>query len=429
MTGYASAGEWDIRGELAGQAFYFPHPPLYPLQSRQNGSISFKSEFFRSLTENTRFTFTPFYRWDAADPERTHGDIRQLDLLWVAESFELTAGISKVFWGVTESQHLVDIVNQTDAVEALDGEEKLGQPMIKLSIPQNWGLVDLFVLPYFRERTFAGEEGRLRFGLPINTDRTVYDSSAEEQHVDWALRYIHSVEEWEVGLSYFSGTSRDPWFVPQFAGTEPALPPLFRRFTGILPIPSSPAEILSDPELASQVVLAPRYVQIRQAGVDLQYVLEQWLWKLEAIYREGQVNLQNQRQDYTAATAGFEYTRYGIAGTHMDLGLIAEALYDSRGRDAITPYEADVAFGFRWAWNDLRSTEILAFAIQDLDSPARVAVLESSTRLGERFKVAVEATVFSNQPASTSFIDLSNDDLLGEFRNDDYVQLELTYYF
>ncbi|MDY6942074.1 MAG: hypothetical protein SVU69_03580 [Pseudomonadota bacterium] len=113
----------------------------------------------------------------------------------------------------------------------------------------------------------------------------------------------------------------------------------------------------------------------------------------------------------------------------MDLGRVAEALYDSRGRDAITPYEADIAFGFRWAWNDLRSTEILAFAIQDLDSPARVAVLESSTRLGERFKLAVEATVFSNQPASASFIDLSNDDLLGEFRNDDYLLLELTYYF
>ncbi|MDD7885073.1 hypothetical protein [Flavivirga sp. 57AJ16] len=36
---------------------------------------------------------------------------------------------------MTESNHLVDIINQTDAVETFDGEEKLGQPMVQLS----WG--------------------------------------------------------------------------------------------------------------------------------------------------------------------------------------------------------------------------------------------------------------------------------------------------
>ena len=93
------------------------------------------------------------------DSERTHFDIRELFGLWVFERWELGVGIRKVFWGVTESQHLVDIINQTDLVDSIDGEEKLGQPMVNVSIPHEWGTVDLFILPYFRERTFPGRDG------------------------------------------------------------------------------------------------------------------------------------------------------------------------------------------------------------------------------------------------------------------------------
>ena len=71
-------------------------------------------------------------------------------------------GINSVFWRVVESNHLVDILNQTDLIEDIDGEEKLGQPMISLSTQQDWGGLSLFVLPWFRERTFPSEEGRLR---------------------------------------------------------------------------------------------------------------------------------------------------------------------------------------------------------------------------------------------------------------------------
>ena len=121
--------------------------------------------------------------------------------------------MGKVFWGVTEAVHLVDIVNQTDLVESLDGEEKLGQPMIDLSLIRDWGVVDLFVLPWFRERTFPSEDGRPRFAIPIDTHDPIYESSAEQHHVDFAARWSNSIGEWDIGLSYFYGTSREPRFV------------------------------------------------------------------------------------------------------------------------------------------------------------------------------------------------------------------------
>ena len=52
-----------------------------------------------------------------------------------------------MFWGVTESQHLVDVVNQTDLVENPDGEEKLGQLMVNLTVARSWGTLNLFVAP------------------------------------------------------------------------------------------------------------------------------------------------------------------------------------------------------------------------------------------------------------------------------------------
>ena len=40
--------------------------------------------------------------------------------------WSLSIGLGKVFWGVTEFNHLVDVINQTDLVEGIDGEAKLG---------------------------------------------------------------------------------------------------------------------------------------------------------------------------------------------------------------------------------------------------------------------------------------------------------------
>ena len=50
-------------------------------------------------------------------------------------------GVRRVFWGVAESNHLVDVINQTDAIENPDQEDKLGQPMLNLAY------VEYFCLP------------------------------------------------------------------------------------------------------------------------------------------------------------------------------------------------------------------------------------------------------------------------------------------
>jgi hypothetical protein len=362
---------------------------------RQYGLVA-EPELVWSLADGKHIVvFKPFARIDSADPERTHADIREFSWLTYGDDWELTAGISKVYWGVTESQHLVDIVNQTDYVEAPDGEDKLGQPMVKLSLIRDWGTVDGFVLPGFRERTFPGEDGRFRPGLEIDVDNAQYEAGEEDAHVDYALRWSHTIEDYDVGLSWFNGTSRDPLlFIDPRAPTE----------------------------------LTPYYAQINQLGADVQATIDSWLWKFEAIYRSFNDSviddfdqLGQPIEDYTAATGGFEYTYYSPFETNWDIGVLTEYQYDSREDKRLVIGQNDVFMGSRIAFNDAESSEVLIGFIQDLDSSGTQSILmELSTRIGSSVKLNIDV-----------FLPMSDDssNISSQFNRDDYIQLGFDYYY
>ena len=75
--------------------------------------------------------------------------------------------------------------------------------------------------------------------------------------------------------------------------------------------------------------LLPVYDQIDQVGIDLQYTNDAWLWKLEAIARDGDSH------SFAAAVGGFEYTLYQVSESSADVGLLLEYQYD--GRDEFEP--------------------------------------------------------------------------------------------
>jgi len=388
----------ELSGLLAVEGRLFFHDPLYDGQRNNSASAVFQSEYYHEWGDSHSFTFVPFGRYDTADPERSHFDIREFNWLWTADMFELRVGVGKVFWGVTEFVHLVDIINQTDLVESVDLEEKLGQPMVQLTVPSDWGVLSVFALPYFRERTFPGRKGRIRFELTVDTDDVLYESSAEENHVDVAARYSHYIGDWDFGLYYFRGTGREPWFYPVFDN---------------MGIPQK---------------LVTYYEQIEQTGLDVQFVLGQWLFKLESIYRWGQINRVYEEEDFYAATGGFEYTFVRVAETNMDLGIVGEWAYDERREDATTWYQNDVMAGFRLAVNDSASTEVLAWLTKDLDVSAKTVNVEASRRFGDNWKLNLELRVFIIPDKKDPLYALTGD-FLYSLRDDDFLQLELVYYF
>lgn len=97
-----------------------------------------------------------------------------------------------------------------------------------------------------------------------------------------------------------------------------------------------------------------------------------------------------------------------------------EYLYDGRDQVASTPFEDDLMLGLRWASNDENDTSVLLGVISDRDESSRLYSLEASRRIGESWKLNIEARVFSG---------ISNNNLLYSVREDDFIQLELGYYF
>ena len=368
----------ETKGYVGVDARYFTE--------ESESQFSFSSElelYWQSENSNNALNATFFSRVDDTDDERTHSDIRELNWLHFQDRWELRLGIAKVFWGVTESVHLVDIINQTDSVESPDGEEKLGQPMVQLSSINSWGVIDAFVLPYFRERTFSDGNAPLGIGFNINTDDALYESDEEEEHLDFALRYSHTFDIWDVALSHFSGTAREPLLIPTLD--------------------------------VSEVSFTPFYPLIDQTGLELQATLDAWLIKLEAIYQD------NESEDFSASVAGFEYTHYGVIGSSADLGLLAEFHYDSRQSRATTPLQNDIFLGARLSLNDVQDTTLLAGVIQDTKSSnSMLAFVEASRRFGESWVLTLDARLFQSE---------NTDDPIFLLNNSDHVTLDISYYF
>ena len=374
----------DLSWEAGLQAQHFWEEAQSEEQSSDNLSGSLQASYYHDWNDGLRqFVATPFYREDGSDPERSQFDLREFYVLESLDQADVYLGLRKVFWGVTETLHLVDIVNQSDTVEDPSGEDKLGQPMLSATWFADNGDWDFFLLPYFRERTFPGAEGRFRPSLVVDTDNATYESADEQNHLDWALRWSTVLGDFDLGLSYFSGTARAPQLRPA-ANAE------------------------------GEPVLTPYYELLDQAGLDLQYTIDSWLWKLEAVSRYA----NDQRS--SAAVAGFEYTWYGVAESVIDIGFLSEYQYDDR-TDAGKPLaDDDLALGLRLLFNDVQDSQLLAIYSQDLENSSSLGSLEAQRRLGDSMQININAN---------SFYATDSTDPLYSLRSDDYLQMEFIYYF
>jgi len=367
--------------EVAAEYSYFYNDALFDGQKSHFPSIAFTPEYSLDWNKGREsLNFTGFLRFDR-DDKRTHGDIRELYYQKAKGKYEFSVGLKKIYWGVTESNHLVDIINQTDQTESFDGEQKLGQPMAQFTwASDKYGTFDFFYLPFHRKRTFTGEKGRLRFPVIIDTDMVTYESGAEEWRQDAAFRWSHYFGAFDVGLSHFYGNGREPIFTFDSFGNINAFYPV-----------------------------------INQTGLDLQATHNAYLWKLEAIYRNAKA------QDFFALVAGLEYTFSNIDKNGLDIGLLGEYLYDERDELALNSMQNDVFIGSRIAFNDTKDTSILIGGLLDLEKSSKIFSIEASRRVGTSWKAQLEARVFNTIDQSEL--------ILSNFKEDSFLKFTLSKYF
>ena len=201
-----------FRPEAKVELRLFPDEPQFDGQLEHlQPSLVFTGEAsWRSDDRDTRALFEPYLRLDGEDQERTYFDAREANGSHAVGDWGAFAGVSTVFWGVAEAHNPADVINQTDLSEDIDGDAKLGQPMLRLTWRSQAGSVDLFSLPYFRERAFPGEDGRLRPDPVVAGGRAEFERDGGAWAGDAALRYETRIDDLDLGLHAFYGTSRAP---------------------------------------------------------------------------------------------------------------------------------------------------------------------------------------------------------------------------
>lgn len=343
-------GEWSA--ETGVEYRYFRDPGDFG-QSQNAVALRLGAEYFSSWNdEQDLFTFHPYLILDHQDPDRSHFDIREALWVHVGEEWELRTGITRVFWGKTEFINLVDVINQQDLVDGDD--EKLGQPMINISLVHDWGIFDFFLLVGFRERTFPGVDGRLRTPIPVDADNAKYTTDTGPDDIDFAARWQRPLtDNLEMALSVFSGVDREPWFSFNFNLDNP--------------------------------MLIPNYHHKDQIGVELEYLYEGWAVKFEG------VSVESEREEYWAAVTGIEYSFYGLFGSDADMTLITEFMTDSREDMAPGYLEHDVGLGGRFSFNDEFDTSLMAGFLWDPDTEEKVVSVEYERRLYSDLKLEVRA--------------------------------------
>lgn len=381
----ASVNGMELRSDLELEARIHVQTPEHAGQFDHHYAVGFEAGLQQDFNNgDTLFTFVPYARWDSEDEQRRHFDIRELNVVHVSGNWETLVGISRIFWGVTESNHLVNIINQTDSLEGIDGEDKLGQPMFRLGHSFDQSTLAAFVLPGFREREFLSADNPIALPFEVSGN-PVYQSDREDNNIDYAVRYSGYRGLVDYGVFWFRGTSRAPDFVADSSGQ-----------------------------------LVAFYPQIDQFGIDIQITSDAWLWKLEAIKRTFDSDNPLPADDFTAYAGGFEYSFYGIADGLFDLGLLAEYHHDSRGDRQAVAFQNDLFLGLRFVFNDAQGSEMLMGGFVDRDDDTASFRVEANRRIFTDSRISLEVQGFSNvAPGNIGF----------NLRDSDFVLLSLEFYF
>ena len=261
----------------------------------------------------------------------------------------------------TESQHLVDFVNQVDFVEHPAGEAKLGQPMVHFTWSSDWGVMEILGLPYHRARTFPGRAGRLRLPLVVEDEHVEYESAAKEAAC--GLRRSLQSQFWTARYGCERIQRHQPGACAEVTlGSQ--------RRTGL-----------------GSVLRADS----RQFGLDAQLTVGSWLFKLEAIQRTGARNLSGREEDYVASVFGGEYTFYSVFGSSCRSQLCSANGITMAGAamrlQAARPIRSKTIFSAPCALRSttFRAAKLVASMLGDVDRATRALAVALERRLAERW--------------------------------------------
>ncbi|MBL4608090.1 MAG: hypothetical protein JKY01_09720 [Pseudomonadales bacterium] len=364
---YAFGGDWSSEVGLEGTVFAEESETS---DTRSNFSLFISTEYYEDWNDgDDSFIFSPRFRLDQNDSERNTFDVSELAWVHVEDTWEIRTGIREVSWGVSLMGGVVDVVNQTSIVEDFFGA-KLGQPMINLSLVQDWGILDLFVLTGFRKASLPGPDSRPGLPFELNTDESKISLQNEEIiGLDYAARWQHSWESFEWALSYFYGTSRE-------------------------------ADIDFNYNVADPGIVST-YDNINQLGVELIYIWNGYSFKYESKTVKGANNRGAGIGMYTAGLIGFEYTWGSVFGGNYDIMWDVSYMHDDRKSSFSAIMEKDIFALGVLNFNDEFDTRISFGSIWDVEDDEGIFLINAERRIAESWKATMFAVYFYAEQKET----------------------------
>ena len=304
-------------------------------------------------------------RFDDQDSGRRILDARQAYISSEIGAFEIYVGNRQEFWGKAESKNIVDLVNQQDVAADQGGAGKLGAPSLSVERYTEYGDLQVWYMPKFRELTFNDSNAHPSGQLLIKPAR--YQRSEESNADDLAFRFSSVVDDWDLAGSLFYGTARNPILSVVDVGTA----------------------------------LEPYYPKQQSLGLEAQYTGDATLLKWESLHG------QQDEKSLFAAVAGLEYTLYGLLDQVWDLGMLAEAQHDERPQAAA---KRIYVAGLRLTLNDSKDTSLLLLTSQDEDWDQSLISFEASRRINSWSSIELGAKFFDAQTPASAFGALDDDD-------------------
>ncbi len=393
------AGDWKSKGETTLESRQFEDD--HEAQTQDSGLGMFARLEVDVKQGPWRANLRGFGRLDRKDSER---DLTAIEEFWAGyrdENWEARLGYQMLNWTATEAFHPADMVNSRNLDSNIENPEKLGELMLSLRRRIGEGGLTGYYMPYLEAPRLPGGESRLSF-LPAGavyrnavwvTDR---DALADDDWADqYGLRFNQTIGDVDFSVHYLDHLDR------------------------------SQPQVALDFEGGIQVT--PVYFRVKDLGLTYLQVIGPVIFKLEAGHRDfvdadaallAQIGATGVAAplDHKQIAFGLEYGlshENGSETTWLLEGMTLTGV-DKDERAALSPWQRDMLFGVRHAFNDTMSRELLITTIVDVERSHELLVNVSyKQRLSDTWSVQTGARyVDAPQKGSASlgleFLDQSN---------------------
>ncbi len=361
-----------------------------------------------------------FARVDQNDSQRNIINFDELYLLRTFNNFSVNVGNNIFNWSVMEIFHPVDTINSKNFDSNGDLAERLGQSSLILKYEFENSFFEGILFISSQKSIMPGESNRngalIEFRNPkfVNGNK---DVSSRSDMLQYVLRYQHSFDFADIDFHYA------------------------RKYDTNNPLISSPVTKNTSPTI-EQLEITPYFMRMQQYGLTVQANYDAYLLKIEHAhfdYDDDSVDLfippisliENSKEDFSLTAIGLERTFTYKNDHEGTLFIEYQTILGTTIEEAriLSPFQRDMAIGYRHNYNDFNGNETVAFIISDVDhGEERIYSLSHSFRLWSDWKFEGGIRIIEAQnPSST--LSLSNFEGLRSIANGDSLNIELTRFF